>query len=50
MKVTVYATYDSVEDKVIKDRLVVVVDVLRATSTISPTCQWLQRGNTCSRD
>lgn len=34
MKVTVYATYDSVEDKVIKDRLVVVVDVLRATSTI----------------
>ena len=33
MKLNVYATPDSVQDKV-KDRNVVVIDVLRATSTI----------------
>lgn len=34
MRVNVYATHNSVEEKDIKDKLVVVVDVLRATSTI----------------
>lgn len=34
MKLNVYATPDSVQDKDLKDRNVVVIDVLRATSTI----------------
>ena len=34
MKITVYPTSDYVEDRDIKDKIVVVIDVLRATSTI----------------
>ncbi|HZJ57362.1 MAG TPA: 2-phosphosulfolactate phosphatase [Clostridia bacterium] len=34
MKISVYPTCDYVEDRDIKDRIVVVIDVLRATSTI----------------
>ena len=34
MNITVYATYDSVQENKIKGKLAVVVDVLRATSTI----------------
>lgn len=34
MRIDVYATPDSVREKDLKDRIVVVVDVLRATSTI----------------
>jgi 2-phosphosulfolactate phosphatase len=34
MKLNVYATPDSVADKELKDKIVVVIDVLRATSTI----------------
>ena len=34
MKLSVYATPDSVQDKELRDQVVVVIDVLRATSTI----------------
>src|SRR5690606_33026791 len=34
MNITVYATYNSVQENKIKGKLAVVVDVLRATSTI----------------
>ena len=34
MRIDVYATPDSAREKDLKDRIVVVVDVLRATSTI----------------
>ena len=34
MKLNVYATPDCAADKDLKDKIVVVIDVLRATSTI----------------
>ena len=34
MKLNVYATPESIADKELKDKIVVVIDVLRATSTI----------------
>ena len=34
MKLNVYATPDNLADKELRDKVVVVIDVLRATSTI----------------